>query len=85
MGFFRRGQSVWLFLLVVFLGAIAGSIVAEALRGVVPVLAASRAAGFQLDDLNLAGLLRVNFGLSVNISVGAAIGGLIGALIGKRL
>lgn len=85
MGLFRRGQSMWLFLLVVFLGAAAGSLVAESLREVAPFLAASRTAGFQLSDLDLAGMLRVNFGLSVNISVGTAIGGIIGALIGKRL
>lgn len=85
MGFLRRGHSPWPFLLVVLLGAVGGALVAEALRNVAPFLSQHRTAGFQLSDLNLAGLLRLNLGFSVQISLGAVLGALAGVLIGRRL
>lgn len=85
MGLFRRGSSAWPFLLVLFLGAVGGALVAEGLRNTVPVLANHRAVGFQINDLNLAGLIRLNLGLSVQISLGAVLGAFIGALVGRRL
>lgn len=85
MGFFRRGHSPWPFLAVLFLGAVGGALLGEALRNVAPFLAQYRTAGFQINDMNLAGLIRLNLGLSVQISLGAVIGGLVGALLARRL
>lgn len=85
MGVFRRGQSVWPFLLVLFLGAVGGALLAEGLRNVVPVLAHHRTFGFQLHELNLAGLFRLNLGISVQISLGSVLGALLGALVARRL
>lgn len=85
VGFFRRGHSPWPFFAVLFLGAVGGALLGEGLRNVAPFLAQYRTAGFQISDLNLAGLLRLNLGFSVQISLGAVIGGLVGALLGRRL
>ena len=67
------------------LGAIAGALLADGLQESLPVLPAHRRVGFRLDELDVGGLLRLDFGVGVRISLGAILGAVGALVVARRL
>lgn len=71
--------------LVLVVGLVVGSALAEAFGQFVPLLARSTQAGVDVSSLNLAGVLDLGFRLMLKVNLGTAIGVLVSAWVLRRL
>lgn len=82
---YARPFNWGLAVLILVVGMLIGSALAEAFRETVPLLARSARAGVDLESLNLAGVLDLGFRLSVKVNLGTAVGLLLSAWALRRL
>ena len=81
---YSRGFSWGQAALVLLAGAIVGSALVELLGDAIPVLARSARAGFDVEQVNLAGVVDLAFRFHVKVNLGTALGVLLAAWVLRR-
>jgi len=81
---YRGGSSVWILVLLLLTGGLAGSAISNSIAKIVPILATSGNIGLQPATLDLQ-FIQITFGFTFNVGPVTALGLVLGYLVYRRL
>jgi len=81
----NRESRLALLLLTIIVGAIIGTVIGEALRDYVPILAHSASMGISPTNIHIGNIISLHFGLTLRLNLATAVGLIIAIWLFYRL